>query len=423
MFNSFINNIALLLALSICHILILKRWKPDTKRYQIVSGVLFGLIIIAGMMNPFVLTKGIIFDGRSLVISVAGLVCGPVAAFIAAVIGSIYRVWGVGGGGSLTGVLVLSSSAILGSVYHFISRKNPNYLKNPWLYVFGLIVHVAMVLLMFTLPSDQIWKAISTISLPVLILFPIGTMILGRFLLDQIEAAELHESLKVSEEKYRELVESANSIILRINKEGCITYFNDYAQALFGYSENEAIRQPIVGFLIPGDDGFAPAYVNQIFKNPDDYQMTETEGILKNGERIWISWTNKVIHDDAGLPNEVFSIGSNITQRKIADNKLRESNKYIQEIIKNAHEGIIVYDNELRIIVWNEFMERFTEISAAKVLGLKPVEVFPVLNDTDLMGNLERALKGEPAASIEIPIPILESGKKRWALDTSGPLR
>ena len=47
------------------------------------------------------------------------------------------------------------------------------------------------------------------------------------------------EQLHSSEKKYRELVENANSIILRLDKNGNIIFFNEFAQRLLGYSEEE----------------------------------------------------------------------------------------------------------------------------------------------------------------------------------------
>ena len=54
-----------------------------------------------------------------------------------------------------------------------------------------------------------------------------------------------------SEEKYRELVENANSIILKWDKRGNITFFNEFAQRFFGYSENEIIGKSVIGTIVP----------------------------------------------------------------------------------------------------------------------------------------------------------------------------
>ncbi len=70
--------------------------------------------------------------------------------------------------------------------------------------------------------------------------------------LKQLEQAELNlknteETLRESEAKYRELVQHANCIILRFDAQGRITFFNEYAQIFFGYTEDEILNQNVVG--------------------------------------------------------------------------------------------------------------------------------------------------------------------------------
>jgi hypothetical protein len=93
-----LNNVALLVALSYVQSLILRRWSPESIAYRILSGLLFGAVAIAGMMAPLDFGSGVIFDGRSIVISVAGLFGGGVPVIIAAAMAASYRIW-LGGAG------------------------------------------------------------------------------------------------------------------------------------------------------------------------------------------------------------------------------------------------------------------------------------------------------------------------------------
>src|SRR5437762_6821542 len=79
-----------------------------------------------------------------------------------------------------------------------------------------------------------------------------------------------------------------------------------------------------------------------------------------------------------------------------ADRALRESNQFATEIIENAGEGIVVYDRELRYVLWNRFMEELTGLAAEEVVGKKAAEVFPHIREQHVDSLLERALAGEP---------------------------
>ncbi|GAJ18207.1 unnamed protein product, partial [marine sediment metagenome] len=118
------------------------------------------------------------------------------------------------------------------------------------------------------------------------------------------------ETLGRSEEKYRELVENANSIIMRRNVKGEITFFNEFAQKFFGYSEEEILGRNVIGTIIPKTDSAGrdlTAMVRDISKHPNQYHTNENENMRRNGERVWITWTNKPIRDKDGRVVEILA--------------------------------------------------------------------------------------------------------------------
>ncbi len=133
-------------------------------------------------------------------------------------------------------------------------------------------------------------------------------------------------SYKKSETKYRELVENANSIILRVDINGNIIFFNEFAQTFFGYSEEEIIGRSVIGTIIPEIESSGRDLSNiaqEIFNNPSEYTKYINENIKSNGERVWVSWTNRVLFDADGAPIEILCIGTDITEQKRAEENLR----------------------------------------------------------------------------------------------------
>lgn len=133
-----------------------------------------------------------------------------------------------------------------------------------------------------------------------------------------------------SEGKYRELVENANSIILRRKADGEITFFNEFAEKFFGFSKNELLGQSVLGTIVPEKDSTSRdlrAMVFDIARNPEKYEKNENENMCKDGSRVWISWSNKAIFDAAGTVSEILCVGNDITRRKQAEDALRQSEK------------------------------------------------------------------------------------------------
>jgi len=180
------------------------------------------------------------------------------------------------------------------------------------------------------------------------------------------------ERLRDSESKYRELVQNANSIILRMDSHGNITFFNEFAQKYFGFSEDEILSKNVVGTIVPefdSNDRDLRQIVTDLCMNPDNYAFHENENIKKNGERVWISWTNKPILDNNNNLTGVLSIGSDVTVRRRAEQALVESERRLSDIVQFFPDAIFVIDCEGKITAWNKAMEEMTGVRTDKMLG------------------------------------------------------
>jgi len=151
------------------------------------------------------------------------------------------------------------------------------------------------------------------------------------------------------EEKYRELVQNANSIILRMDVKGNITFFNEFAQNFFGYREEKILGKNVIGTIVPLTDTSGQdlkAMIDNIMANPKKYINNENENMLRDGKRVWISWTNKPIIDKNGRLEEVLSIGNDITRLKQAEMELLKA-KELAEAASRA--GTIVCGTDWKI--------------------------------------------------------------------------
>lgn len=113
------QNIALLISLAVVYRVLGARFRGNSVLAQVVSGLLVGAVSIVGMKTPVVFAEGVIFDGRSIVLSVGALFGGPIVAVVSAGLSARYR-WHLGGPGTLMGVSVIAESALFGLLFRFL---------------------------------------------------------------------------------------------------------------------------------------------------------------------------------------------------------------------------------------------------------------------------------------------------------------
>ena len=143
------------------------------------------------------------------------------------------------------------------------------------------------------------------------------------------ERKEYEKALQESEQKYRELVEHANSIILHWTRDGRITFLNEFGQRFFGYAADEIIGRHVIGTIVPAiesDGRDLTRLMEQIRLDPVAFERNINENLRRNGERVWIAWTNRIVHDTQGRVAEILSIGTDITELKQAEETIRELN-------------------------------------------------------------------------------------------------
>lgn len=143
---------------------------------SIFQGCLYGLAAIIGMAFPLQLADGIIFDARTVVLSVASAVGGPIVAIVSALLAGFYRLY-LGGGGALIGFATIVVSSAIGFGYWSLFTNKGKDPKLIIMFSFGFIVHFFVISWFFLLPMS--WSdTFTTIALPMLTTFTPATAIL-----------------------------------------------------------------------------------------------------------------------------------------------------------------------------------------------------------------------------------------------------
>jgi PAS domain S-box-containing protein len=145
------------------------------------------------------------------------------------------------------------------------------------------------------------------------------------------------KKLQESERKYRELVENANSIILRLDNQGNIIFFNEFAQSFFGYREDEVLGKNAAGTIMSSDESGKRdlnLMIGDVGLHPGRHTTREIAHRRRSGERVWVAWTRKAIYDDYGRRTGLLCIGNDITQLRQAAEQKEELEKRLQRAQK-----------------------------------------------------------------------------------------
>jgi PAS domain S-box-containing protein len=129
---------------------------------------------------------------------------------------------------------------------------------------------------------------------------------------------------------------------------------------------------------------------------------------------------------DPELLKLLASVGSQVgqfMQRKEAERGLHEANEFGRQILTGAQAGIVVYDRERRIRIWNPFLEQLTGLRAEAMLGGATLAVFPCPDSGQFVAQFARALAGEVFELPDLSFDRPDTGRRVWMTARFAPWR
>jgi PAS domain S-box-containing protein len=211
---------------------------------------------------------------------------------------------------------------------------------------------------------------------------------------DVSQAKVAQQAIHRSEEKYRTLVESANSIIMRMDLAGSITFFNEFAQNFFGYKEEEIVGRNFFDTLFAPEDKVRASVAHMIYRlseGPENYLSYESENRRRDGEKAWISWTNRVMQVSEAR-QEILCVGNDITGLKRAEHALKENELKYRSLFEDFLDAIYIADETGGLIEVNHSFRDLFGLSAREVRnGAHLRDIFLSQNDlAAFLGEVRR---------------------------------
>jgi PAS domain S-box-containing protein len=156
--------------------------------------------------------------------------------------------------------------------------------------------------------------------------YPLSDGGVAIYIRDVTRVEQAEAGMVEAERRYQELVENVNSAILRWTRDGRLTFFNKYAEHLFGWRADEVLGRHVSILLPESDEGGEDltGLAEDIVAHPDRYASNVNENVRKDGSRLWMAWTNRALLDERGEIREVLVVGNDVTELLAAQAALRE---------------------------------------------------------------------------------------------------
>jgi PAS domain S-box-containing protein/putative nucleotidyltransferase with HDIG domain len=387
-FQQLIGNAVLLLITALIFDLTKFRWRGNLLGFQkILIGAILSFIGIMLMNNPWTFSPGIIFDTRSILLSISGLFFGLVPTIIAMISTSVFRIY-QGGAAAWTGVSVIFATGSIGILWRYIRNKKIDQISLIELYLFGILNHVVMLLLMLTLPLETALRVLSEISFPVLLIYPLATMLLGFLLVNRAQREKIYIDLQEREEQLSLAVQAANIGFFDRNLVTGETHLSPEWKKQLGYDEEE-IRDDDHEWEIrlhPEDKEVTINRINAVFESSENFYETTFRLKHKNGNYRWILSRGSVRRDEHGKAVQVIGCHVDITEQKEYELGLLMNERRFRSLAESSQDVITLFDRNYKIVYFNQAGLGILGLDQEVVQGKSPGEIF---TDNRLVRYLE----------------------------------
>lgn len=398
-----------------------RRWSP------IFDGILIAGICMAVMLLPYPVATGIFYDSRSVLISVTGIFFGPVPTAIVVGVAGVFRAI-VGGSGVYTGISAIISSGLIGIVWYYWHKKDNRIITWKSLYLMGLFVHIVLIAEMQLLPEAQRVATREVMVFPLLIIYPLFTVVLGLLLLQQQGKKQFVADMKASEEKYRSLMDNVSDVVWRTDMNFRTTYVSPTVEKLLGEPDGIHARRRL-------EEKFPPQSIEVLKKlmeeellleqdpeiDKDRTREIELEHYRVDGSIIWIGMKISFLRDEEGNPIGIQGVSRDITRRRKSEEDFLESQRSREVLLDNLP-GMAYrcnYDKNWTMIFVSKGCFELTGYQPECLLNNREVTFSEVILDSyhdHLWKQWEKVLKSRGKLQEEYQIRTAQ-GEIKWVFE------
>jgi len=421
-----IQNMAILVSFSMLYDYLWTRYeKKKNLLINLVAGILLGGIGIVIILTTWHFTPGIFFDTRSVFLSICGLFFGFIPTLFAMIILCLYR-FSLGGHGVWMGIFVIISSGSIGILARQLNPKWRNSQPTIFLLGLGIIVHLIMLVGTFMLPYELRLITQKNIILPILIIYPAATALLGKLMLYQYKNRENKFALNTSEERWQFAIEGSGDGLWDRNLTTNNIYFSAQWKRMLGFQDDELESSLDVwkNLLHPEDKDEINTIIEKYLKNEISSYEAEYRLRCKNGTYKWILARGKIMSwDSEGKPIRFIGTHTDISDRKEKELLLAQERYLMDSLMSFTPESIYFKDLNSRFIRVNEASARnFGCENTAEVIGKSDFDFYEKNYATKTFNDEQEVIRtGKYFYDEEVGLSL--AGKETWGITHKMPLR
>ena len=214
------------------------------------------------------------------------------------------------------------------------------------------------------------------------------------------------------ESHLRELLENANDIIYTQDLKGNFTSVNKAAERITGYSRREALRMNMTDIVVPEHREIAYSYTKRKMAGEVIHKPYEIDILRKDGRRLSVEVSTRLLTRD-GKPAGIQGIARDVTDRKRAEQALRESEAKFRAVTETAASAIFIIQND-RYAYVNPASEHISGYSHKELLAMPYWRLSPD-DQREMVIEVARArLRGEPVPARQELKLVRKDGAQRW---------
>ncbi|HZL83639.1 MAG TPA: PAS domain S-box protein, partial [Candidatus Deferrimicrobium sp.] len=280
-----------------------------------------------------------------------------------------------GGSGMWAGVSLIVASGAIGLAWRRAHKHQLASLSFWTLYSLGLVVHVAMLALMFTQPLQRAIQILGSITFPVLVVYPIATAAYGTLMVERLRREQGAAAIRESESRFRALFEQAAVGVAKADaKTGHLVLFNQHFADLLGYSPEELLGMDLQIITHPDDRAETPRKMEELASGRISSFAQVKRYVRKDGGIIWVNITISPLWAKGDPPDFAMASIEDVTDRKRAEDALAISEERYRTLFESMPIGVLYFAPDDTIISANPAAVRMLGITQGEIVTRRPTE-------------------------------------------------